>query len=449
MTFLRTTLPLALTMALLASGARAGVDAAQAERLKQDLTPFGAERAGNADGSIPPWEGGYTTPLPDPRTDPFAADKPLYQINAQNMGEYATQLSEGTRALLQKYPDSFHLDVYPTRRTASAPQWVYDNTYANATRGQLEGDDVRGAFGGVPFPIPQSGTEVMWNHLLRWQGVALQRSPSQYQATANGKLVKITDITSDYQYPFYYQDGSPETFYDSGEFSKLRLLTRAPAIRAGDAIVGIENLDQDKTQVWLYLTGQRRVRKLPNPCCDTPDPSTGGITSVDEAYGFFGRLDRYDWKLVGKQEMFIPYNNNRIFGAATDEDVMAPHHVKPAYMRWEKHRVWVIDATLRAGKRHQAPRSRYYCDEDTWICTLGERWDGHGQLWKMTWVAPVVAPDMPALLPAVFGAHDLLAETAFISGINSRASANPPFVIRERQPDSVFTPDAMAGEGIR
>lgn len=119
--------------------AHAAVTAEEAALLKTTLTPFGAERAANKDGSIPAWTGGYTTAQPnyksgDGRTDLFPGEKPKFAITAKNIDQHADRLSEGIKALLKKYPDTFRLDVYQTHRTAAAPQWVYDNTFANATR---------------------------------------------------------------------------------------------------------------------------------------------------------------------------------------------------------------------------------------------------------------------------------------------------------------------------
>jgi Protein of unknown function (DUF1329) len=155
--------------------AHAGVTPEEAAKLKTTLTPMGSERAGNADGSIPAWTGGYTT-VPagyqsgQPRIDPYASEKPLYSITAQNMDAHAAKLTEGNKAMLKKYP-TYRIDVYPTHRTASAPQWVYDNTFKNATRAKTPnmGGTVEGAYGSYPFPIPKTGNEVLWNHLLRWR----------------------------------------------------------------------------------------------------------------------------------------------------------------------------------------------------------------------------------------------------------------------------------------
>jgi hypothetical protein len=432
--------------------ASAGVSAEEAARLKTELTPLGAEKAGNKDGSIPAWTGGYTTPIPGDkpggrRSDPFKDEKPLYSISAKNAEPYADKLTDGTKAMLKKYPDSFRVDVYKTHRTAAAPQWVYDNTFKNAGRAKLDGDVVSGAYGGIPFPIPKTGTEVMWNHLLRWRGTAWQFQTDMYQLTADGKSVLATDGVGDQQMPYYLPDGSPEKFAQSGDYWLVRLVNAGPPIRAGEAIVGRENVDPAKAQAWVYLTGQRRVRKLPNPCCDTPTPAAAGVMSFDEIEVFTGRLERFDFKLLGKKEMLIPYNSNRLLQPKTDAEVLSAHHLNPDFVRWELHRVWVVEASVREGKRHQAPKNRYYCDEDTWICVLGDRWDANGQLWKTLWNQTFVAPDLPGLVGGAMGFNDLISGTAFVANLYNAKNAHYPIV--SPFPDSNFTPDAMAAAGAR
>ncbi|MCU6499002.1 DUF1329 domain-containing protein [Rugamonas sp. A1-17] len=447
----RTIFALAALAALSAALPAAAVTAEEAARLKSDLTPLGGEKAGNKDGSIPAWTGGYTTPIAGDkpggrRGDPFKDEKPLFVVTAKNADQYAALLTDGTKAMLKKYPD-YRLDVYATHRTAAAPQWVYENTFKNATRARLAGDVVAGAFGGVPFPIPKSGAEVMWNHQLRWRGVSVQIPLAQYQLTTDGKAVLTTSGTADMQMPYYFQEGTPEQFSKANEFWLLRLINSGPPIRAGEAIVGRTNLDPSKDQAWVYLTGQRRVRKLPNPCCDTPTPATAGVMSFDELSTWTGRTDRFDWKLMGKHEMLIPYNGNKLLQAKTDAEVLGKSFLNPDYVRWERHRVWVVEATLRAGQRHQAPKSRYYCDEDTWNCVLGDRWDANGQLWKTLWSQTFVAPDLPGTVIGAFGFTDLVSGTAFVGDLYSSQPAQ--YVVKPRYQDSLFTPDAMSGEGAR
>lgn len=438
----------------LSNSALAAVSAQEAERLKGDLTPFGAERAGNADGSIPEWAGGYTHPMPgdEPggrRGDPFADEAPLFTITADNMVEYASELTPGTQALLKKYPDTFRLDVYETHRTAAAPQWVYDNTAENATRASMNGYIPENAFGGIPFPIPQSGAEVMWNHQLRWRGGDLTHPDNWYQTLADGRRVMISDAVVDEQIPYYFEDNTLEDFQKNNDpFWKVLIENMGPPIRAGQKLLAHEYLDQADTQTWVYLTGQRRVRRLPNACCDTPQPASAGEMTFDELYVWTGKLDRFDWEIVGKEEKYIPYNTNGFMQPTSDEDVLDTHHWNPDHMRWEKHRVWVVEANLRDGERHQVAKSRYYCDEDTWICVLADRWDANGELWKVLWAATFVAPELPGISMGAFGLYDLNEGTAFFAQIANEKDTQFNFLEKRRSPIK-YTPDSMAGSSFR
>lgn len=444
-TVLLTALAAALLMAQ-------GAMAATAADLKTTLTPLGAERAGNADGSIPAWTGGLTQADPaykdgGKRGDPFASEKPVFSITAKNLGQYADKVTPGIQAMLKKYPDSYRLDVYPSHRTAAAPQSVYDATYANASKTKLvdssAGPIPQDGEGGIPFPLAKDGVQAIWNHLMRWRGAAWHTDFTQYLTTSDGKHVLTNDSRGDYQMPWYQPDGGRK----DGTFWSIRMINDGPPLRAGEAITGRENINADNTGVWTYLPGQRRVRRLPNACCDTPTPATAGVMSFDELYGFNGRVDRFDWKLVGKKEMYIPYNSNRVFTAASPTALLGDHHLNPDVLRWELHRVWVVEATLKAGKRHVMPRSTYYLDEDTWAAVLGERYDAQNQLAKVLWTTPVVLPDLPGVVTLTNGFYDLVSGTWFtgdiFAGKNEQYRVMPPYK------DSVFTPDALAGEGVR
>ncbi|RJF92284.1 DUF1329 domain-containing protein [Noviherbaspirillum saxi] len=434
-----------------ATTAHAATTPEEAAKLKTELMPLGGERAGNKDGSIPAWTGGYTTAIPGDkaggrRGDPFKNEKPLFSITARNMSQYEDKLSDGQKALLKKDAD-YRIDVYKTHRTAAAPQAVYDNTFRNATRTKLVDEMPSNAFGGIPFPIPKSGAEVMWNHMLRWRGVAVQMNTQSYQMTADGRSILTNINKGEVQMPYYFQDSSLEEFSKTGDYWTIRVVSEGPPIRSGEAMVGRRQFDGDKDQGWIYLTGQRRVRKLPNTCCDTPHPSTMGLMTFDEIESWSGRLDRFEWKLAGKRELYIPYNGNRLLQPTSETEVLGKGYLNPDHVRWELHRVWVVDAVLRDGRRHVAPKSRYYCDEDTWLCVLGDRWDAKGQLWKTVWTQTIVAPDLPGTVGGAYGYTDLIAGNGFAGQLMNTKDAQMP--IKPRFQSSVFTPDSMTGDSVR
>jgi hypothetical protein len=444
-TFAQLTLVAAAATALVA---HAAVGADEAAKLKSTLTPLGGEKAGNAAGTIPAWTGGFTTPVAGDkaggrRSDPFKAEKPLYSVTAANMAQHADKLTDGVKAMLRKYPD-YRLDVYPTHRTAAAPQWVYDNTFKNATKARMEGDMPVGAYGGIPFPIPKTGLEAMWNHKLAWRGASWQADFNQYQITADGKVVLTTSGTIKQTMPYYYEEGNAENF--GGYFWTVNLVNDGPPIRAGEMIAGRENVDADKSAAYVYLTGQRRVRKLPNASCDTPTPASAGLMSFDELSVFSGRTTLFDWKLVGKKEMLIPYNENRLL-QFKEADLVKGQHLNPDAVRWELHRVWVVEANLKPGQRHQAPKGVYYLDEDTWQAMLGDRWDAKGQLWKTFWGFNYVMPDFPGTVQQTFGFYDLLSGQAYISNVLNDKSYHHKAAAR--WPDSIFTGEGLAAQGVR
>jgi hypothetical protein len=430
----------------------AAVSAADAEKLKSTLTPLGGERAGSEDGSIPAWDGGYTS-VPtgykagDKRAALFADEKPILTITVENMAEYTDKISEGMQALMKKYPESFRINVYPTHRTAAAPDWVYENTFKNATSAKTtnNGLSVEGAYGGVPFPIPQNGFEVMWNHLLRWRGVSVEIPFRVYVGATDGSHTLAVEAKDDHQFPYYYEDGSGK---ESGEFLLLRQIQTAPPFKAGEQILLRDPLDlgQKDRKAWQYLSGQRRVRRAPTIAFDTPDFVASGQNYFDEVFMFLGSLERYDWKLLEKKEMFVPYNNNSFLLSSIDE-VLAPHHLNPEKMRWELHRVWVVEANLASGKRHVVPKRRFYVDEDSWSVLLADGYDAEGTLWRAQHAVPFVAPGIPAVVSTTFTVFNLQAGTWLVNNLYNEQPS--PYKVVRRRPVIYFSPDALAGAGVR
>ncbi|GAA0691024.1 DUF1329 domain-containing protein [Marinobacterium maritimum] len=373
------------------SSAQAAVPVDEAEKLKSTLTPFGAERAGNAEGTIPEWTGGLSAApagykAGDWMPDPFADEKPLFTITAENYAQYADKLSPSQIDAFKRYPDQIKMNVYPTHRTAAAPKWVVENTYNNALNAQLNesGTGVNGACAGIPFPIPKNGSEVIQNHLLRWKGKALHMQYTSLQSYMHDPSPIISNEANTlWQWHYYDQDAA----CSDGQLFSFFVTYNYPARRKGEIILINDAMDAAATprQAWQYIPGQRRVRRAPTVAYDTPDSS---IFTYDDAYLYNGAPDRYDWKLVGKKEMYIPYNGYDLVsaygtGKLTKEDAIASD--PKDLWRWELHRVWVVEATLKEGTRHIYAKRTFYIDEDTWNISLTEKYDGKGELWRYTW----------------------------------------------------------------
>jgi len=453
----RARLGLALLPALAAAtfvpvAAVAAVSADEAAALKSTLTPLGAERAGSKDGGIPAWDGGAAKAAAgykegEPRPDPFPGEKPVLTITARNMDAYAGRLSDGAKALLKKVPD-FRIDVYPTHRTAAAPQWVYDNTFRNATRAKAVdgGQGVSGAYGGIPFPIPKDAYEVILNHRLAWTGTYVQAPVRVWVMTSDGKRAMASGGIQALRKQYYDPEGSLEKF--DGYYSLGKFVVGEPGSKSGEAILAHDGVNAEHPRgLWQYLVGQRRVRKAPSVAYDTPDSVTSGIGLFDEAFNLFGPIDRYELKLVGKKEMYIPYNNNRA-ALAKVADLVTPNALNPSLVRWELHRVWEVDATLLPGKRHVVPKRKYYIDEDSWQIILFDGWDAKGDLWRTNYTLTLLAPDVPALVGnMMWGGYDLQTGAYYLNMASNELSAQ--YKVLPTIARSAFSPEELANEGAR
>ena len=320
--------------------------------------------------------------------DPYANDKILYTINATNMNQHESFLSEGLKAMLAKYPDTFNVPVYPSHRDGRWAQLTERRTLWNAVNTVLVNgvDGLQNYTGGAPFPIPKNGAEVMWNARIIHPHPTIVGLMDDVGVYLNGDIqLRRQEFMSEFPYS-YPQNKIGDTEAQIGINGGLVHVTvLKPDRMKGMMTVVQEAMDQVKNErrVWVYMPGSRRVRRAPTVGYDTPD-GPGGLVTVDDALGFNGAMDRYDWKLIGKKEMIIPYHNYRFDSPQLNyQTLLIPGHANPAYMRYEKHRVWVVEADLKADKRHIYAKRRFYIDEDSWHIALLESYDGRGALWKV------------------------------------------------------------------
>ncbi len=421
--------------------------------LGNELTPMGAVRAGNADGTIPAWDGGLKTPPAgwEPGMhyiDPYAGDKVLFTITAANMDQYADHLTVGQKALFETYPDSYKMNVYPTHRSAAFPQRIYDKTIANAKTARLTegGNGVTGAINGIPFPIPDQGVQAIWNHLLRYRADSASRFIAQAAPTRGGNYTLVQ--FHDEFYMLYSMAGKTEADLNNKIlFFKQEVL--APARLAGGILLVGETLDQVKEHrnAWLYNPGQRRVRRAPNVAYDNPGTAADSMRTSDQFDMFNGAPDRYDWKLVGKKEIYIPYNSYKLQDPSVKvADILTPLHINQDYARYELHRVWVVDATLKEGARHIYKRRTFYLDEDSWQVVAVDQYDNRDQLWRVSEGHAMAYYNVPSLWTSLEVHTDLQAGRYLAIGFNSE---NPPYEFDIDRTLEDYTPAALRRSGRR
>jgi hypothetical protein len=454
-------LVIATVATLFSISAFSAVSAEEAKKLGGPvLTEFGAERAGNKEGTIPAYDAATAQPKAPPswnpqkpfqRQDPWG-EKPLFTITAQNADQYADKL-DGIMQLFKIYPN-YKMNIYPSHRTASYPKYVLDNSVKNGTSCKsLEGDLVlEGCYGGVPFPIPTNGSQIMWNHLLTFEAEYQNASTRSWIVSPNGNSTLVGHNLGK-AWLQYYDPKKPGPRPSNLIYWLYRSVDIAPARTVGQQLILLDPLDAIKVgrRAYQYIPGQRRVKLAPDLAYDTPSPYSGGSQNMDDAKGFLGAIDHFDWKLIGKKEKFIPYNN--LFWTdnkrCPESVVNTPRFPNPECMRWELHRVWVVQGTVKAGVRHAYAKRIHYFDEDTYGAGTAEMYDASGALYRLNFVHhwPWYKEEAEGQNDGENYVMDLRTGIYSLSGIgNCDECGYSPY----KYWDPInFTPEIMAGEGIR
>ncbi|MAL97001.1 DUF1329 domain-containing protein [Hydrocarboniclastica marina] len=451
----------ALLCSLLTSVGHAAVSAEQANRLQGDLTPFGAEREGNASGTIPDWTGGYDDQpagyegTGQHHINPFPDDERLFTIDSQNVDLYRDKLSAGTEALIETYPTTFNVQVYETRRTHTAPEHVQKNTQENARRAKLvaNGNGIEDAYGGVPFPIlsgsnEQMAKQAMWNHLTRWRGIYGVRRSNEVAVQTNGNYSLVSS-----QQEIFFNFFNPEADADSLENVLFYYLsfTVSPPRLAGGAVLIHETLNQQKEarRAWGYNAGQRRVRRAPNLAYDSPIAAADNLRTADDTDIFNGALDRYNWSYKGVEEIYIPYNTYRLSEKGLPySEILGVSHINPDLVRWELHRVHVVEANLKDNARHIYQKRRFYIDEDSWSIALVDQYDARGDLWRVSMAMLKNIYELPGVFTTLDVFYDLQARRYHVQGLDTEEPSTRQFT--DNVPGSrYFSPFALRRRGVR
>lgn len=391
----------------------AAVSADEAAKLGKELTPIGAEQAANADGNIPAWEGGITEAPAAYKGDrryinPYKDDEPLLEINGQNFKEHAERLTEGQQALFGQYASTYKIKIFPTRRSSAYPQYIYDETIKNATRVELtnEGNGFSGTVAGHPFPIPKQGIEVMWNHMTRYNTKGYKGYFNNAIVDPSGDFIKertYIEIAFRYNHP----DTTLDNFENMALYGLIK--TVAPASKVGDSYLLHLPLDrtEDDTNLWVLNRGIGKVRRIGEVGYDNPLDADYPITH-DQVDMFNGPFDRYQFKLLGKKEIYVPYNAYDLYSYDLEyEEIILKGHPNTDLLRHELHRVWVIEANVRPEFKHIYNKRVFYADEDSWQILLQDMYDARGEFWRTAASFPINVYEIPAQFSGLQAHYDL------------------------------------------
>ena len=409
---------------LYSASAGAAVSAQEAAKLGDTLTPMGAEKSGNGD-EIPAWDGGLLQApgayQGDGRyVDPFPKDKELFRIDQSNVDQYADNLTPGQIAMIRTYDDYF-MPVYQTRRTATYPADVLEKTKANATEVELveSGNGLKNYKTATPFPIPQNGLEVIFNHITRYRGGSFTRNVAQVTPQPNGDFSPVR-FTESFTERVALEDFDPSE--DPNVMFYFKQAITAPSRLAGNVLLVHETIDQVKEprRSWIYNAGQRRVRRAPQVSYDGPGTAADGLRTSDNFDMYNGAPNQYDWELKGKREIFVPYNAYKLHDADVQpDDVIRPQHINQELARYELHRVWVVEAKLRTGISHIYSRRVFYVDEDSWQILATEEYDSNDELWRVSEAHNISYYSEPVFWTTMEMTYDLNAQRYYIDGLDN------------------------------
>jgi hypothetical protein len=248
------------------------------------------------------------------------------------------------------------------------------------------------------------------------------------------------------EFPYYDED---PTRSDSHLYWKVKWLYDFPARKAGESGILMDPLDpyEKKRVAYQYLPGQRRVKLAPEIGFDTPSMNTSGNNVYDEEYAFCGSMERFNFKLVGKKEFYVPYNTYKAtYEVKKKEELFTPKHYNPDVLRWELHRMWIVDATLKPSKRHIYHKRRFYVDEDCWTIITNENYDARGDLFKVNFNYHVQNYDMPASSTAFYAGYNLTTGCYYGS---FWPGEDGYLRLTQVRPERFWTPSTLAGCGVR
>ncbi|WP_420464742.1 DUF1329 domain-containing protein [Panacagrimonas sp.] len=394
----------------------------EASQLRARLTPMGAERAGNAEGTIPEWRGGLTAPPPchvegNRYCNPYADDQPYAVINGDTLEKWLDFLSPAQIEMVREHP-SFSMPVYPTRRSFANPGAVYEAAYRNAIGASLlpSGNGVRDAATAVPFPIPKDGVEPIWNHKLRYRGTGYSRWVTQATVTQSGGA-HVLRMREDVGMPYAGPEGAVE---DGIALKWLQVALQPERIEGFLSLIHEPaNFDAQPQKLWRQLPGPRRMRLEKTYGYDSPAILSENLRTDDQLDTYFGSPERYLWRIADKREMVVPYNAYAAHsGRVNLRELIRPAHLNPALTRYEVHRVWVIEASLKPNATHRYKRRTFYIDEDSWQILMVDLYDNRDRLWRSQEVHTIMAYDRATLIPAVEVSYELGTRRYLVLGID-------------------------------
>ena len=409
-----------------------------------ELTYLGALKNGSSDGLVPKWEGGLKS---SPKNwssemglvDPFNDDKVIDIINHEKISKYEEFLTLGLKKLL-KQNSNFKIYLYPSRRSINYPEKIRKKILKNSSLKDIQSNNAGNIYYS-PFIKPKSGLEVIKNHLFRFQGGSIERTSHVFPVRSDGTYSRIGVWSKKVYQGNINSKDSNMLFFALARFTEPRSLK-------GDILLVHEPIDflLEKRSTWIYSAAQRRVRRAPDVAYDGVGNGSEGMITADQVDGFNGATDRYNWKLIGKKTLIIPYNTYKVGDKKVSYDeIVKIGSVNSSLMRFEHHRVWIVKATLKKGMRHIYNERIFYIDEDSWAVVMEEVFTKEGEIWRFAIHGLVQSYDFNIPFYRLSIYHDLYKKSYLLTGLDNKIKTPIKFGFEAKISD--FRPNALRRMG--
>jgi len=264
--------------------------------------------------------------------------------------------------------------------------------------------------------------------------------------TAGGYYVLVR-IKQKVIWPYHETGATTESI--GNRLAYLYQEVTGPARQAGQMFLVHEPIDRVKEprKAWVYNPGLRRVRRAPSIAYDNPGTTADAQRVNDQNDMYNGTPNRYNWTLVGKKEMYVPYNSYRLHSdEVTYEQILQIGHINPELLRYELHRVWVVEAKLKEGTSHIYARRTFLLDEDSWQILVVDIYDHQDEIWRVSEAHVINYYEVPLFWETLAVHYDLQNGRYAVQGMNNKDRIDQ-FNTTMNQKD--FTPNALRRKGRR
>jgi hypothetical protein len=302
----------------------------------------------------------------------------------------------------------------------------------------------------------QAGLKIAWNIRYTYGGDSSIVDPFiwEYRNMKNDKIERTISFVGKTLRYKHRVSSLPETNLSdnkAGIFSAIYLLAKKPYDLKNTQLL-VHRLEDDsaRERTWLYLSVQRRVRRLPSG--QSTDAFLGSDIMIEDFLGYNGRIKDMTWTLLSREEILVPFFKHTELSTdkqdPTNYDFGQFHgkgHCFPN-VPWQVRKVYKLEA-IPKWTQHPLSKRIFYVDAETFMPVLGRFYDRSGDIWRMA-IGGFSHPDYHlsenkgsgVMIPSLITMIDVQAQHC--TTLKMKTSINPASVTRKN-----FTVQSLRTKG--